>query len=232
VTGEILATDVVYLGAANLAGYLAGALLARNVAARFGAVASLRAMMVLATLAFFASSTPLVPLLLRQGLAESWVGHTHRATQQGAPTPEQTVAGLTDFGPGRSKLFPNSGDAYFKVHHREHAQADVTEGSGGVWERLHYDWTDPSRVVLTTTDSNLWGGASGHTYTFTRQSDGTTHLDVFVVLEGKNLRGRLLGLALGTIGKGVPEKAFEYSVKAVETRNSSVARAVQQVGRR
>jgi MFS family permease len=125
------ATDVVYLGAANLAGYLAGALLARAAAARFGAVASLRAMMALATLAFFASSTPvsflwffiwrflagltggvimvlaatvvlphtspgrrgfvggvifagvglgiaisgtLVPLLLRQGLAESWVG--------------------------------------------------------------------------------------------------------------------------------------------------------------
>ena len=52
------ASDVVYLGAANLAGYLAGALLARRAAGRFGAVASLRAMMVLATLAFFASSAP------------------------------------------------------------------------------------------------------------------------------------------------------------------------------
>src|SRR5262245_34795309 len=52
------AADVVYLGAANLAGYLAGALLARTAAARFGAVASLRAMMALATLAFFASATP------------------------------------------------------------------------------------------------------------------------------------------------------------------------------
>src|SRR5262249_2822448 len=52
------AADVVYLGAANLAGYLAGALLARTAATRFGAVASLRSMMVLATLAFFASSTP------------------------------------------------------------------------------------------------------------------------------------------------------------------------------
>jgi predicted MFS family arabinose efflux permease len=52
------ATDVVYLGAANLAGYLAGALLARRAAAGFGAVVSLRAMMVLATLAFFASSAP------------------------------------------------------------------------------------------------------------------------------------------------------------------------------
>src|SRR5581483_546772 len=125
------ATDVIYLGAANLAGYLAGALLARGAAGRFGAVASLRAMMALATLAFFASSAPvsffwyftwrflagltggvimvlaatvvlphasrsrrgfvggvifagvglgvaisgtLVPLLLRQGLAQSWHG--------------------------------------------------------------------------------------------------------------------------------------------------------------
>jgi hypothetical protein len=56
-------------------------------------------------------------------------------------------------------------------------------------------------VVLTTTGSNLWGGASGHTYTFTRQPDGTTDMDVVIVREGKNLRGWLLGLVLGTIGK-------------------------------
>ena len=52
------ASDVVYLGAANLAGYLAGALAARVVASRIGAVRALRAMMLLATLSFFASSTP------------------------------------------------------------------------------------------------------------------------------------------------------------------------------
>jgi hypothetical protein len=107
-------------------------------------------------------------------------------------TPEQFVAGLTDFGPGRSKIFPNSADGYLKVHHQGVTEADVTEGSGGVWERLHYDWSDPDRVVLTTTDSNLWGGHSGHTYTFTRRPDGKTDLDYVVVREGKNLKGRLL----------------------------------------
>ena len=112
-------------------------------------------------------------------------------------TPEQYVAGLTDFGPGRSKLFGNSADEYLKVHQRGRTQADVTEGSGGIWERLHYDWSDPNHVVLTTTDSNLWGGASGHTYTFTRQPDGTTEIDVAVVRDGKNLKGRLLGFVLG-----------------------------------
>ncbi len=124
-------SDVVYLGAANLAGYLAGALLARPVAARIDAVHLLRAMMLLATLSCLACSVPvsflwffawrflsglaggvimvlaasqilphtpparrgivggvifagvglgvaasgtLVPLLLQQGLRESWVG--------------------------------------------------------------------------------------------------------------------------------------------------------------
>ena len=133
-------------------------------------------------------------------------------------TPEQYIAGLTDFGPGRSKLFGRSADDYLKVHRRSGSQADVTEGSGGFWERLHYDWSDPYHVVLSTTDSNVWGGASGHTYTFTRQPNGLTDIDVVVVREGKNLKGRLLEFVVGTIGKGVLEKAFVNSVKAIEAR--------------
>jgi hypothetical protein len=144
--------------------------------------------------------------------------HLHRTTTL---TPEQYVAGLTDFGPGRSKLFGNSADDYLKVHSRGPFDADVTEGSGGIWERLRYDWSNPDRVVLTTTDSNAWGGASGHTYRFTRKADGTTDIDVIVVREGKNLKGRLLGFVLGTVGKRVLEKAFENSVKAVEARNGA-----------
>jgi hypothetical protein len=103
------------------------------------------------------------------------------------------------------------------------SQADVTEGSGGIWERLHYDWSDPNRVVLTTTDSNIWGGASGHTYTFMRQPNGTTNIDVVVVRDGKNLKGRALGFVLGTIGRRVLERAFENSVKAIEVRNSATS---------
>jgi hypothetical protein len=43
-----------------------------------------------------------------------------------------------------------------------------------------------------------------------------------IVRQGKNLRGWILGFVLGTIGKGVLEKAFENSVKAIEARNDSV----------
>jgi hypothetical protein len=133
-------------------------------------------------------------------------------------TPEQYIAGLTDFGPSRSKLFGNSADEYLQVHRLGRNDADVTEGSGGIWERLHYDWSDPNHIVLTTTDSNVWGGASGHTYTFTHHLDGTSDIDVAVVREGKNFKGWLLSFVLRTIGRSVLEKAFVNSVKAIEAR--------------
>src|ERR1700760_981834 len=149
--------------------------------------------------------------------------HLHQKTTL---TAEQYVAALTDFGPGRSKIFGNSSHQYLKVHDRGRTEADVTEGSGGIWERLHYDWSDLNHVVLTTTDSNLWGGASGHTYTFTRRHDGTTDIDVVIVRDGKNLKGRMLGFVLRTIGRQVLEKAFENSVKAIEAQNGAVRNEV------
>ncbi|HYJ67643.1 MAG TPA: hypothetical protein VEX15_08250 [Nocardioidaceae bacterium] len=135
-------------------------------------------------------------------------------------TPEQFVAGLTDFGPGRAALFGNSADEYLKVHDQGPDRADVTEGSRGIWERLRYDWSDPNRVSMTTTDSNLWGGDSGHTYTFTRSPDGTTEVDVVVVRDGKNFKGKALAVVLGIAGKRVLGKELEKTVKAIEARNA------------
>jgi hypothetical protein len=141
--------------------------------------------------------------------------HLHQTT---SATPEQFVAALTDFGPGRSKLFGNSADGYLKVHDRGPTEADVTEGSRGIWERLHYDWSDPRRVIMTTTDSNVWGGRSRHTYTLTPHPGGTTDVDAVVVREGKNLKGRLLAIVVATVGKGVLDKALRNTVKAIEAR--------------
>ena len=147
--------------------------------------------------------------------------HFHQTTTS---TPEQFLAALVDFGPGRSKIFGNSADDYLKVRSRGTSDADVTEGSGGVWERLHYDWSDHNRVVMKTTDSNIWGGRSGHIYTFTRRPDGKTDVGADVVREGKNLKGWALGLVLGTVGKGVLRTAFEKTVKAIEAVSSDSVR--------
>jgi len=141
--------------------------------------------------------------------------------QNTTSTPEQFIAGLTDFGPGREKLFGKSADGYLNVYGRGPHEADVTEGSGGVWERLHYDWADPNRVVLNVTDSNVWSSRSGYTYTITPGPDGTTDVDVVNVRDGKNLKGRVLAFVLGTAGKRVLVSEFGKTIKAIETRNST-----------
>ena len=142
--------------------------------------------------------------------------HLHQTT---TATPEQFMAGLTDFGPDRSTIFPNSQDKNLKMHSQAATEADVTEGTGGVWERLHYDWSDPNRVVVTDTDSNTWGGQSGCVYTLTRRPDGLTDVDEVVVRDGKTLRGLLIGFAIGTVAKRTFADGLASTVKAIEDRD-------------
>jgi hypothetical protein len=73
---------------------------------------------------------------------------------------------------------------------------------------------------MTTTDSNTWGPGSGHTYTLTPRPDGTTEVDALVVRNGKTVKGRFLGLVVGTVGKGVLAKSLHNTVKAIEARNT------------
>jgi hypothetical protein len=140
-------------------------------------------------------------------------------TQTTTATPDQLLAALTDFGPGRSEVFPNSADAYLEVHGRGVDWADVTEGSSGTWERLHYDWSDPRRVVMTTTDSNAWGGLSGHSYSFTPLTGGKTRVDATVIRDGKNLKGRFFAVVFRLFGQKVLGGAFRKTIAAIETQN-------------
>ena len=58
-------------------------------------------------------------------------------------------------------------------------------------------------------------------------------MDVVIVREGKNAKGRVLALVLGTVGKGVLAKAFGNSVKAIEARDNVDACSMTTVrGRR
>jgi hypothetical protein len=60
----------------------------------------------------------------------------------------------------------------------------------------------------TTTDSNVWGRVGPYLHLHA-SANGTTGIDVVVAREGKNLKGWVLGLVLGTIGKRVLEKALK-----------------------
>jgi hypothetical protein len=86
---------------------------------------------------------------------------------------------------------------------------------------------------MKTTDSNLRGGGSGHTYTFKRNADGTTDLDAVVVREGTTAKGRLLATALRVGGKRVLGTALDNTVKAIEAGDNAAVKqhAFAQSGR-
>lgn len=143
---------------------------------------------------------------------------TFDITETTTATPEQFLAALTDFGPDRAEIWGNSKERFLKVHDRGDTWADVTEGSVGVWERLRYDWSNPLDIVLTTTDSNAWGGASGHRYTLTRGADGRTSVHMVMVREGIHLKGRLLGALLPLVGRSFVRKGLAGALRATEAR--------------
>ena len=70
-------------------------------------------------------------------------------------------------------------------------------------------------------------GKSGHVYTLERRSDGRTAVDLVNVREGKNAKGRALGLLLGTVGKRTLAHQLSETVKAIEARNDSQPGAEQ-----
>ena len=150
---------------------------------------------------------------------------TYHLTETTTATPTEVLAAITDFGPGRQEIFGNSADEFLEVHELGADSADVTEGTGKnghavSWERLRYDWSDPSRVTMKVLDSNVWSSASNHTYAITPQADGTTRIDVDVVREGKNLKGRVLAVVVSTIGKGSLAKALHNTITAIEAREA------------
>ena len=104
------------------------------------------------------------------------------------------------------------------MHDQSPGHADVTEGSRGIWERLDYDWSDPNRVVLTTTDSNVWGPGSGHTFTLTTRPNGLTNVDIVVVRNGKSFKGRMLAIVTAFVGKRYLAGAYRKTINAIEVR--------------
>ena len=88
--------------------------------------------------------------------------------------------------------------------------------------------TTPERFIAGLTDlragrSKSWGHG-GYTYTFTRRDDGMTDVDV-VVPEGKNLKGRLVRLLVGTVGKRFLVHRFQKTIRAIEARQYEASAA-------
>ena len=117
--------------------------------------------------------------------------------------PDAVMGALTDFGPSRADVWPNVDHEHFKLHGEGPGWAEVTEGSsvaGGVWERERYTWDSAARTVaVETTDSNTWGKGSRWDYLLVPTGAGT-RVEVKVVRNPLNWKGRLIALGLTVIG--------------------------------
>jgi hypothetical protein len=129
--------------------------------------------------------------------------------------PGAVIAALTDFGPERSKVWPNIDDEHFKLHSEGSGWAEVTEGSsvaGGVWEREKYIWdVAAGTVTVETLDSNTWGPGSRWDYKLSPSAEGT-RIDVTVERHGKGPKGRLIELGLVAVGARMLRSQMEKAL--------------------
>ena len=133
---------------------------------------------------------------------------------------EEFPDALTDFGSERGSIWDNSQSTHFILHKLGATEADVTEGSkvfGGVWERIHYDWSKPGIVELRTIDSNIWTNGSGWQYKLEKAEDGSgTLITARVTRYPRSKKGYLILILFGSIGRPLIKRSFRKTLRRIE----------------
>lgn len=131
--------------------------------------------------------------------------------------PDDVLRLLTDFGPDRTRRWPNIDDDHFEVHGQGPDWAEVTEGNAIGWERARYSWDAGARVVdVETLESNLWGPRSGWRYELT-PADGGTDVRVTLTRTAKSFRGRLIGALIPIAGARTLGKQLQSVLRKAES---------------
>ena len=143
---------------------------------------------------------------------------TTKFTVHTSLSPSDVMAVITDFGPDRSRWWPNVDEAHFTVHELGPDWAEVTEGTGMGWEREHYSWdANAGTVTIETLESNLWGPGSSWRYELVPASGGT---DLKVTLQRipNSLSGKLIAALLPIAGPRALGRQFQSVLRRAESR--------------
>lgn len=104
--------------------------------------------------------------------------------------PDVVLAAARDFSARRAAMWPDVHVEYLHVHDIGEHHAVVTEGNpwpiGYVWERLHYDWSDPRALRGRVVESNLF--RPGSTWELWATADAAGSL--VEIRADRHLRGR------------------------------------------
>jgi hypothetical protein len=143
---------------------------------------------------------------------------TTRFTVHTSLSPSAVMGVITDFGPDRSRWWPNVDEAHFQVHEMGPDWAEVTEGTGMGWERERYSWDTATGVVtIDTLESNLWGPGSGWRYELVPSAEGTD-LHVSLTRLPNSFRGRILAALIPIAGPRALGKQFQSVLRRAESR--------------
>src|SRR6516225_8331451 len=127
--------------------------------------------------------------------------------------PEQVLGMLTDFSGRRPELWPTLARELYEVYEVHPTNADVKEGSTWptrMWERVHYDWSEPDRVRWTVQESNCFARGSYVEVTVKEAATGGSHVHVDWSRAGIGLKGKaLVGLVVLTGGTIIRRKVFQ-----------------------
>ena len=140
--------------------------------------------------------------------------------------PERIMSAFTDFTPQRLHAFPNIDPRSYEVHAVEATSAEVTEGSaffGGVWERAHYDWSQPGEITITVQASNAFTAGSFWHYSITAGENGGSQVDFTVHRVGKNLKGHVLATMLRVFGRRIFRQDLDQTLKRLAEASPATA---------
>ena len=135
-----------------------------------------------------------------------------------AVPPQAVIGALTDFSERRLELWPNIDRKYYKVHQVSGTSAEVTEGSRGVWERTHYDWSEPGTVRIQVRDSNAFRPGSYWVYSVQPRPGGGSHVHLEFLRTPRNAKGLLLSALLSVAGRKIFRDFLGETLHRLERR--------------
>lgn len=138
-------------------------------------------------------------------------------------TPQEVIGALTDFSERRLDVWPNIDRKYYKVHQVGNTSADVTEGGSGVWERAHYDWSEPGKVRISVEDSNAFRPGSYWLYSVQPRPDGGSHVHLEFERRPRNAKGLVLSALFILAGRRIFEHFLGDTLHRVERRRTAIA---------